>query len=334
MDCKIEVKLKTKSYDIFIEDDAIMHIDKFVDVNRKVLIITDNGVPKYYADLILSKCPQGYVEIVTQGESSKSFNVYKRLLKALLAYNFSRKDLVIALGGGVVGDLAGFAAATYMRGIEFVGVPTTTLSQIDSSIGGKVGISLRGIKNVIGAFHQPKCVVIDNNTLSTLPKRHFNNGLVEALKIGLTCDKELVELFETENIEKNVKEIIRRSLILKKNIVEEDEKEENLRKVLNFGHTIGHGIESVFGLSEVLHGEAVAFGMLPMIENNKLKQRVVRILEKLSINCNLTYDKQAVYNAMINDKKAYGNLITIVKVKEAGSYVLEEIPIERLIEFI
>ena len=235
-----------------------------------------------------------------------------------------RTDLVIALGGGVVGDLAGFAAACYMRGIDFVNIPTTTLAQIDSSIGGKTAINAGGVKNNIGAFWQPRKVLIDLDVLSTLPRRHYINGLAEALKAGLIYDPQLYALFEQENIDDHLEEIIYRSLCMKKDVVEKDEKETGLRKILNFGHTIGHAIEGYYHMEEYLHGECVAMGMLYFIEDDALRQRTIRILERLGLPTDAPYDAEAIYEKLLADKKAGHGHITVVKVKTLGKAELED----------
>ena len=190
------MNLTHKSYPIHIERGVLRRIGDFTDLNRKVLVISDDGVPQQYVDTVLSQCPKGDSVVVQQGEGAKSFPVYQSLCEKLLELSFSRKDLIIALGGGVIGDLAGFVASTYMRGIEFIGIPTTTLSQIDSSIGGKVAINLNQVKNIVGSFYHPSAVLIDPDTLQTLPKRHFANGLVEAVKAGLIYDASILPLFE------------------------------------------------------------------------------------------------------------------------------------------
>lgn len=326
----LTVNLESKNYDIIIERGAMKHLADYVNLNRKVLVISDDGVPKQYVDTVLSQCTKGYCHIVKQGEEAKSFPVFQELCELLLHYNFSRKDLIIAVGGGVIGDLAGYVAASYMRGISFVNIPTTTLSQIDSSIGGKVAINLNKVKNIIGAFYHPDVVIVDSDSLKTLPIRHFNNGLVEAVKSGLIYDEKLFELFEITNIYENIDEIIYRSLLVKKQVVEQDEKEHNLRKILNFGHTIGHGIETVYGLSGLYHGECVAIGMIPMIEDEELKNRTLQIYEKLSIKANVPYDKKQVMDVMCKDKKAYGSKITIVKVKTLGKAELCNIETKEL----
>lgn len=319
-----------QGYDIVVEEGSLGKVKDLVNVNRKVLAVTDTGVPAQHVDALMFQLPQGELVVVEAGEGSKSFKVLEELCRKMLDNSFHREDLVIALGGGVVGDLAGFAAASYMRGIDFVNIPTTTLSQIDSSIGGKTAINLDKTKNIVGAFHQPSKVIIDTKTLSTLSRRHVNNGLVEALKAGLIYDEELFNIFADKDIDDNLTEIIIRSLRVKKDVVEKDEKEADLRKILNFGHTIGHGLESIFELSGLLHGEAVAVGMLPMIEESTLRAKVKSIInDKLGIATDVKFDKEAVFEAMLKDKKAHADSITVVKVAAAGIARLEKISLEK-----
>ena len=267
---------------------------------------------------------------VEQGEQTKSLDTYRSLCSLLLDEGFSRKDCVIALGGGVMGDLVGFVAATYMRGIDFINIPTTTLSQIDSSIGGKVAGNLGDVKNIVGGFYQPKCVIIDFDTLKTLPERHYNNGLVEAVKAGLIYDEELFRLFETQDPKEHIEEIIYRSLMVKKAVVEQDEKEQGLRKILNFGHTVGHGVETINGLSKLYHGECVAIGMFPMLESEELKERLRAVCEKLHVPTHSSVDHNMLMNLIRKDKKAAGDRITVVKVGQVGHAHLEEITMNEL----
>lgn len=327
---KIRVNLGDKSYDILILRGILDQISKYVDLNRKVMIITDDGVPTDYTERLLKQCPQGYVEIVKQGEGSKSIAVYEHCLSRLLKERFSRKDLIVALGGGIVGDLSGFIASSYMRGIEFINIPTTTLSQIDSSIGGKVAINLDGVKNSVGAFWQPKAVLIDPVVLSTLPPRHINNGLAEALKAGLIRDVSLFELFEQEDIMENIEKILYKSLMMKRKVVEIDEREIGVRRVLNFGHTIGHGIESYYHLHDVYHGEAVALGMMLMIQDEEIKNRLRLIYQRLGLKESIEFDKQQVYDYVTQDKKIGGGMITVVLLRKIGEAYLKEIPLEQI----
>lgn len=328
---QLDILLKDRGYSVFIEPGILFSLDRFINLNRKVMVVTDDGVPEAYVSAVREQCPQCYVETVKQGEGAKSFTVLEHICSSLLSKQFHRGDLLIAVGGGVVGDLAGFAASIYMRGIDFVNVPTTSLSQIDSSIGGKTAINLDGVKNSIGTFHQPKAVFVDSQTLKTLSLRHLNNGLVEALKAGLIADASLFQIFLEKNPHEHLDEIIALSLRVKKRVVELDEREEGLRKTLNFGHTIGHGIESVYGLSGLLHGESVAAGMLPMIGDPLLREQVRQILkEKLSIDPDISYDSDRVFERMQQDKKSSAGSITIVKVASPGQAILEEIDFEKL----
>ena len=191
----LNMNLGKNSYDIVVERGAITRASEHLNLYRRVLIVTDTGVPEIYAQTIANQCKTPVICVVETGEASKSIEVFEKLLHKMLENNFSRNDCVVAVGGGVVGDLAGFVASLYMRGIDFYNVPTTMLSQVDSSIGGKTAVNLGGIKNIVGAFHQPKAVLIDPNTLETLPKRQVVNGLFEVIKMGATSDAELFNLF-------------------------------------------------------------------------------------------------------------------------------------------
>ncbi|MEG0804153.1 MAG: 3-dehydroquinate synthase family protein, partial [Pygmaiobacter sp.] len=232
---------------------------------------------------------------------------------------------VTAVGGGVVGDLAGFVAASYMRGVEFYNLPTTTLAQVDSSIGGKVAINFEGVKNIIGAFYQPKCVLIDPDTLTTQTHRELVNGLAEALKAGLIGDAELFDIFESGQALERLDEVIYRSLIVKKSVVEQDERESGVRKTLNFGHTIGHGIESAVGLGTLLHGECVGLGMLPMCGTEELRRRVGKTLSFYGLPTSAAYDPARAFAALCHDKKGSGQNTTIVRVYTPGQAVLETV---------
>lgn len=327
---EMDIRLATHRYPIRLERGILDRIGDHADLHRNVLIVTDDGVPADYARRVLAQCPRGHVLILPQGEGSKSFAALERVLTEMLRLSFSRKDLLIALGGGVMGDLTGFAAACYMRGVEYVGVPTTTLSQIDSSIGGKTAVNLAGAKNIVGAFHHPIAVFIDPDTLATLPRRHFINGLAEAVKAGLIADPDLFALFERDDWEDHLEEILVRSLRVKQHVVQVDEKETGLRKILNFGHTLGHGIESARELGGLYHGECVALGMLPMLEDGALRQRVLDVYLRLGLPTRADYDPETAYAAMLHDKKAAGDTVSAVKVARLGEAHLEEVPLASL----
>ncbi|NLC95953.1 MAG: 3-dehydroquinate synthase [Erysipelotrichaceae bacterium] len=327
---QINVNSSQGIYPIIYKRGSLQNVDKYVDLNRKVMIITDEGVPKQYIDILKTQCKAPHLIVVKQGESSKSFETYKHCIEIMLEESFYRSDLVIALGGGVVGDLAGFVAASYMRGVDFVNIPTTTLAQIDSSIGGKVAINVNDYKNSVGAFWQPKTVIIDLNVLDTLSERHYNEGLAEAIKHGLIKDKELFELFEKGNVKQNIDEIIYRSLLIKKSIVEEDEKETGIRKILNFGHTIGHAYESYYGLKDYYHGECVGMGMIKILEDEKIRERLKKILLNLNLPIENDADPIKVYEYALKDKKASQHSITVVQVNTIGNAILKEISLEDL----
>ena len=321
----IKVELQQNSYDIILERGALNNVQKYFDLNRKVLVVTDTGVPKEYAEAVASRAKESYVVTVDEGEHSKSFKEFERLLTKLLELGFTRSDCVVAVGGGVVGDLSGFVAASFMRGIDFYNIPTTVLSQVDSSIGGKVAIDLLNVKNIVGAFYQPKCVLIDPEVLRTLPSRQISNGLAEAVKMGLTSDKDLFELFENDTpLEEKLDLIIERSLKVKRAVVEVDEKENGLRRVLNFGHTLGHGIESAIGLDELYHGECVALGMIPMCSPS-VKKRLIPVLKSLNLPTSVRCDGDAVIDAIGHDKKSVGSGIKAIFVDEVSSFKFESL---------
>lgn len=313
----IPVKTALGGYDIVIEKGSIGSADKYLDLKRKVLIVTDSGVPEEYYRTISDMCLESLILVVPAGESSKNFDNYKKILEALVSSDFTRSDCVVAVGGGVVGDMAGFAAATYMRGIDFYNIPTTVLSQVDSSVGGKTAIDFSGYKNTLGAFYPPRCVLIDTNTLKTLDNRQISNGLCEAVKMAATTDEELFSLFENGFNEEQLENIITRAVSVKKYVVENDERESGLRRVLNFGHTIGHAVES--NSPHLLHGECVAIGMLYMC-SPEVKERLIPVLKSLNLPTKADVNFNKISEALLHDKKASGDKITTVFVDKIGSY--------------
>lgn len=322
----IGVSLGKNSYDIILERGVLQKAEELLELGRKTLIVTDSGVPKEYAEHICKACKDYSLVCIEQGEESKNFDNLKMLCEVMLKEQFTRKDCVVAVGGGVVGDLAGFAASCYMRGIDFYNIPTTLLSQVDSSVGGKTAIDLCGVKNIVGAFYQPKAVLVDPDVLATLSEEQFACGAAEIIKMAATFDAELFDFIEKNSIKSQLEEIIARALKIKARVVEEDERESNLRKVLNFGHTLGHGIESVTGL---LHGQCVALGMIPMTDI-LVRKRLLSVLKKENLPTKCHADTDKVIEAVIHDKKAEDNIIVTIQVEKIGNYKLVPMNIEQL----
>ena len=318
----ISMDLQENSYDILVERGVLAQAGRHLQLSRRVLVVTDSGVPAEYARTLAEQCAEAVICTVEMGEGSKSLEVFGRLLQTMLEHGFSRKDCVAAVGGGVVGDLAGFAASAYMRGIDFYNIPTTLLSQIDSSIGGKTAINFGGMKNIVGAFYQPRKVLIDPDLLKTLPERQIANGLAEAVKMALTSDAQLFERMEKEDPRENLEQIIIRSLLIKKQVVEQDEKEAGLRKILNFGHTLGHGIESSAGMEGLYHGECVALGLVPMC-GEAIRPRVIAVLRKCGLYDLPRFDWAQIRAAAFHDKKADGDSVTVILVPEIGTWELK-----------
>lgn len=324
----LHLDLGGRGYDITVGRGLLSHAGEYFNLDRRVFIVTDSGVPAEYASAIAECAREAKIVTVPMGEGSKSPEVFSYLLGEMLSFGLTRTDCAVAVGGGVVGDLTGFCAATYMRGIDFYNVPTTLLSQVDSSIGGKTAINLGGVKNIVGAFHQPKGVLVDVDTLSTLPKRQISNGLAEAVKMSLTSDAELFELFEREGAsEENIERIILASLKIKKAVVEADETERGLRKILNFGHTLGHAIEAEEEMRGYYHGECVAIGMRATCSAPVL-ERLIPVLERLELPTSYDGDLESALSYISHDKKCDGARITVIFVDEVGSFREEKMPVD------
>lgn len=329
----LPVNTSMGQYNIVLERGALNGIGSHYDVNKRALIVTDSGVPSEYAEMVASQFKNAIIKTIPQGEKSKCFETFRELLEVLSENEFSRSDCIIAVGGGVVGDLSGFTASTYMRGIDFVNIPTTLLSQVDSSIGGKTAIDFGGYKNTVGAFYQPKVVIIDPDVLKTLSTRQFNNGLAESVKMASTSDAELFRILENESAYDCIDTVIERSLKIKRAVVEEDEKELGLRRVLNFGHTAAHAIETATGLGDFLHGECVAIGMLPF-SSEKARVRIKKVLEKYKLPTAISFSSEELLSALRHDKKANAKGVNAVFVNEIGSFEFKFIEFNELDEII
>ena len=317
----VPVKTDTWDYDIVLEPGAIEKAGELLDLNRRTLIVTDSGVPVRYAETVAAQCKDAVIVTIPQGEQSKCFDEFKHLLQEMLDASFTRGDCVVAVGGGVTGDLSGFAASCYMRGVDFYNIPTTLLSQVDSSIGGKTAIDFGGVKNIVGAFYQPKKVVIDPDVLKTLSRRQLMAGLAEAIKMAATNDAELFSLIErSADLTADLPEMIYRALMIKKSVVELDPRETGLRRVLNFGHTIGHAVES-FNAGRLLHGECVALGMIPMSGENAA-MRIRAVLKKYGLPTEIGQTADELMPFLKHDKKTGADGISAVVVDEIGKFRL------------
>ncbi len=317
--------------------------------DRKVAIVTNPTVSALHLERLLAKIDAPLVEVVTipDGEAFKTLATVESILTALFETQFDRKSLLIAFGGGVIGDMTGFAASLYQRGIDFIQIPTTLLSQVDASVGGKTGVNNRFGKNLIGAFYQPKAVHIDPYFLTTLPEREFAAGVAEVVKMAVMFDSAFFDYLEMNDLrhETVIKEMIRRSVTLKAEVVNQDEKEAGIRAVLNYGHTFGHVVENETGYSQYLHGEAVAIGMVMAnalaVELGLLSQEEAhRILNLLQNNglptAYVIKDVDAFYAHFFLDKKSHnGKVKFILPHGSIGSHVIlddiEEAVVKRVL---
>jgi len=324
----LHMDLGERGYDITVERGALARVGQLLRLDRRVLILTDEGVPAAYADAVAACCKQSCIVRLKSGEQNKCIETYTHILRAMIAAGFDRGDCVVAVGGGVMGDLAGFVAATYMRGVDFYNIPTTLLSQIDSSIGGKVAVDLDGYKNIVGAFYQPQAVVIDPDVLKTLDDRQLACGMAEAIKIFATFDADMFEQVEREGKNINIDKVILRALELKKMVVEQDERESGLRRVLNFGHTVGHAVERLGGL---LHGECVALGMLCM-SAPRVRERIAKSIAAFGLTTAWQGSTEALRESVLHDKKAGGNTVTAIIVDEIGTYRQVKLTAEQIVK--
>ena len=269
---KLNVDLPQNGYEIIIEKGILSNLAKEIKEvfnGNKIFVLTDKNVDKFYGDKVINELEAAGYDTkklaLEPGEETKAFFTLPKVYDELLNFKLTRSDLILTLGGGVIGDLGGFVASTYLRGVPFIQCPTTLLAQVDSSVGGKVGVDLDRGKNLVGSFYQPIKVIIDPNVLETLSDRVFNDGMAEVIKYGCIKDEEffnkLLNYKDKEEVMNNIEYIIHNCCKIKKEVVEKDEKDTGERMLLNFGHTIGHAIEQYYKYSKYTHGEAVAIGM-------------------------------------------------------------------------
>lgn len=338
----LRVNLKENSYDILIEKDLKDNFGKYIKnifKGKKIAIITDDNLRDIYGDFVKENIErEGFlVKIISvkPGEKSKTFLTLPKIYDELLDFKLTRSDLIIALGGGVVGDLAGFVASTFLRGISFIQIPTSLLAQVDSSVGGKVAIDLERGKNLVGSFYHPKLVLIDPNMLGTLPEKYFNDGLGEVIKYGCIKSKDLFSRLENfrnkEDLKENIGDIIYECCNIKREVVEKDEKDLGERMILNFGHTLGHAIEQVYNYETYSHGESVAIGMnmiCSIAEKNNLTKKgtakkIEALLKKYGLNTKVKInDNKAFIEAITLDKKNLNGDLKVILLKDIGeSYI-------------
>lgn len=349
---RLSINLGERSYPIYVGTDysGLAKCITSARLNGKMIIVTDTNVSKFQAKDCIEDLQNSISDldtiIIEAGEDNKTLETVKNIYHRLVELKADRNTTLIALGGGVVGDITGFVASTYLRGINFVQVPTTMLAQADSSVGGKVGVDFEGGKNLIGAFYQPKFVYINVNSLKTLPVDQLKSGLAEVIKHGLILDEDFFDYIDYNlskiiNCDENVLQYLaKKNCTIKGFVVEQDEKESDLRAILNFGHTYGHAIESESNF-RMLHGECVSIGIfaaykmaakLGMVEKN-----IVNKIEKIFCKTGLPIsvkglDLQNVYNRMFSDKKVKNNKLNFILPKKIGEVIQCTIDNEKLIK--
>ncbi len=315
----INVKSKQRDYKIYIENNLLHNLDKYLDSSRNYVIISDDLIPLEYINLVKKVCINNIFINFPSGEKSKSFEQYMRIIDILQSNNVNKDTCIIALGGGVTGDLSGFVASTYLRGIDFIQIPTSLLAQIDSSVGGKVAINTDKAKNSVGNFYAPIKVLIDPLTIRTLPKRHINNGVSEMIKYGMIYSKELFNDLLNKDIFINLEKYIYESLLIKKYFVEEDEYDKGLRQILNFGHTYGHAYEAHYNYNKYLHGEAVGLGMLLVTKNEETYNKLLDVLNKYNLPIKDKAEFKDLVKYIKNDKKKNSSHLNLIVVDKIGS---------------
>ena len=351
----IRVHLPHHPYDIRIEKGSLAKSGQWVAglwQPQKIAIITDSHVNSLYTQTVQSSLEEAGFEVIVfvfpEGEASKNLAVTQEAYEWLAHHGMTRSDGIIALGGGVVGDLAGYVAATYMRGIHFLQIPTSLTAQVDSSIGGKTGVNTPTAKNMVGCFYQPDGVLIDPLTLQTLGKRELIEGMGEVIKYGLIDDVELWEELENmdgspESILEHAESLIYRSCQVKRKVVVADELDNGLRLHLNFGHTIGHAIEAIAGYGQVMHGEAVAIGMVQIsrVAEKKglmpagLTDKIIAMCHKFGLpTAYEPWESDKLYAALTKDKKARGTSIKTILVPELGKAAINQISLEEMKEYL
>lgn len=321
----IEVKSKQRNYNIIIQNNLLKSVKDYLPVDKFYVIVSDDLIPQIYIDTVREQLVNNLLITFPSGEKSKSFTQYQRIISILQQHNVNRSATIIALGGGVTGDLVGFIASTYLRGVDYVQIPTTLLSQIDSSVGGKVAINTDKAKNSIGSFYAPNVVLIDPLTLTTLSKRHFNNGMAEMIKYGMIYSNSLFDEIINNDVEDDMEYYIYQSLMIKKYYVESDEFDKGLRQILNFGHTYGHAYESYYKFDKYLHGEAISLGMIKVCEDESIKNKLIKALKKYDLPISDNADDKLLKEYIKNDKKNTDDHLNLIVVETIGKAAIKSV---------
>ncbi|MBQ2916294.1 MAG: 3-dehydroquinate synthase [Clostridia bacterium] len=337
------IKVKTsREYSVFVGSGAVENIScelKELLKAKKIMVVSDDNVAPLHLEKLLNRlCGsfECFTHILKNGEEHKNIEAVLGILSHMQEEEFDRNDTIIALGGGVVGDISAFSASIYMRGIDFVNIPTTLLSQVDSSVGGKTGVDFGGAKNIVGSFYQPRLVICDTNYLNTLPENIFADGCAEVIKYAFINDKELLSVIE-DGIKKNIDDIVYRCVCDKNDVVSNDEFDRGLRGLLNFGHTIGHAVESLSSY-RISHGSAVSIGMRIVTEafekvgicKNGVTEKLISVLKANDLPLECGYSVENIINAVRKDKKKSGDSISVIVPKELCKCEIEKMSFEKL----
>jgi 3-dehydroquinate synthase len=347
MDRQLRVNLGKNSYDIIIKKGIINNISEMIKshyTGRKIFILTDENVFIHYGKAVKENLYKaGFVIDILAlpaGEITKSFEILPKIYEHMLKFRLNRKELLITLGGGVIGDLGGFAASTYLRGISYVQIPTSLLAQVDSSIGGKVAVNLSFGKNLVGSFYQPKAVFIDPNVLSTLPQKYFEDGMAEVIKYGCIQDVQFFNVLlaykSQKELMRHIDEVIYTCCNIKKSVVEHDERDYGERMKLNFGHTYAHAIEKYYDYKVYSHGQAVAIGMVSItkisedmgITEKGTLEKLTKLLQQYGLPTHIEVnDTEKVLSSIALDKKNLDDVLYIILLKELGeSFIYKASP--------
>ncbi|MBQ3119114.1 MAG: 3-dehydroquinate synthase [Clostridia bacterium] len=349
---KLDVKTKEHSYDIIIGKGILKNCASYI-VNTgkspaKILIVTDENVAQFYGDTVcesLKTIAEVKLVVLPAGETTKSLGYLSDLYDEAFSFGMTRTDLAVALGGGVIGDLTGFFASTVLRGIDVVQIPTTLLSQVDSSVGGKTAIDVSWGKNLVGTFYQPSLVIADTATLDTLPDEEFSSGLAEVIKYGCIWDKDFFDKINSaadrKGLMKIIDEIVYTCCDIKRQVVEQDELDTALRMILNFGHTAGHIVEKAYNYTGYTHGEAVAFGMIIAARLGErlgiTEEGTTKRIEETIKKFQLPYDIKITHEALSGitlDKKTSGNSISVILLDKIGKFNMHKMSTTEYVELL